>query len=325
MGSHSWVVQVGTGQSMGRSRGGITGGDLHSQRYFCPYDDLEACKPDPKHGVELSEKNLRPCRSDALSNPKASVVAGEDLFVSWMGNGHVNNGQSDGTCVRLMLADFARDPSFADFAELPGGACVDYWHYGPDGVPETSTFIQVPINTKPGTYTLLWYWNFTDFWYSSCADIEVSLDSDGSSVTTTSGSTTTRPQATTTAMDSYQVYMHFGCNAEGMAATDVSADAFCNRYVAAGSYCKTWQTDECGRASCHGGGALLPCGHDAVSPPSSAPAPVTTTEKPSTTSSASAPSNATCGDELCQSLRSGSWCRASNGVCQWTNVPCQCT
>merc|ERR1712232_537885 len=187
MGSHSWVVQVGTGQSMGRSRGGITGGDLHSQRYFCPYDDLEACKPDPKHGVELSQEALRPCRSDAISNPKASAVAGEDLYVSWMGNGHVNNGQSDGTCVRLMLADFAQDPAFADFAELPGGACVDYWHYGPDGVPETSTFIQVPINTKPGTYTLLWYWNFTDFWYSSCADTEVSLDSDGSSVTTTSG------------------------------------------------------------------------------------------------------------------------------------------
>merc|ERR1712070_505512 len=156
-----------------------------------------------------------------------------------------------------MLADFAQDPAFADFAELPGGACVDYWHFGPDGLPETSTFIQVPASTKSGLHTLLWYWNFTDFWYSSCADIEVLPASTGSSVTTTPGATsvTTTPEGTTTTMgsDSYHSYMHYGCSAEDIATTDAAADAFCNRYVAAGSYCKTWQTDECGRSLCQGG------------------------------------------------------------------------
>jgi len=152
--SHSWVVQVGSGTDAGRSRGGFTGGDAQSQRYFCPLDNLEDCQPDPKHGIRLSAEALRPCRK-GVSAQFAKIAKDNKLFISWMGNGHVDNGQSDGTCVRLMLAEFAEDPSFADFKELPGGSCIPYWHFNSDGIPETSAWIDLPADVSEGKHTLL--------------------------------------------------------------------------------------------------------------------------------------------------------------------------
>jgi len=307
---HSWVVQVGTGLGEGKPRG-AKGGDLERQRYFCPRGDLAACQPNPKHNIRLSEDNLRPCRSDVVSDPMARVVAGSDLFVSWMGNGHVNNGQSDGTCVRLMLADFAADPALTAFTELPGGACISYSHSG--SKPETSTWIPIPAGTRIGRHTLLWYWNFTDFWYSSCADIEVmAATSLPSSNTTTDAGTTAPLPAVPSGVSQLQVdtYMRAGCDTDQAASTESAADVFCAAYVGPESYCKHWNTDECGRSTCQGGDFLLPCGH-------TEPEPEPEPEPEAMPSSA-------CGDELCRSTRPGSWCRTENGVCQWTDVPCSC-
>mmetsp|Transcript_82818 Transcript_82818/g.146338 ORF Transcript_82818/g.146338 Transcript_82818/m.146338 type:complete len:733 (-) Transcript_82818:257-2455(-) len=292
---HSWVVQVGTGQNMGRSRGGINGTDHALQRYFCPLSSLDDCQPDPKHGISLPEDALRPC-TGVVSEPIAQVAAGSELFVSWMGNGHVNNGQSNGSCVRLLLADFALDPDFSDFAILPGGDCISYWHWGHDGRPETSTRIEIPADTRLGTHTLLWYWNFTDFWYSSCADIEVIL----------ADSSTSQPLLE----QQIQVYLQNGCSStDSASSTSSAANDFCASYIGPGSYCKSWQSDECGRSACHQGDFLLPCGSMPVPLPSPSPVP--------------SPGQPACGNELCNSRQPGSWCRG-NGVCQWIDEPCAC-
>merc|ERR1711933_351042 len=113
--SHSWVVQVGSGRYAGTPRL-VEADDIELQRYFCPKEQLEDCQPNPKHGIRLGTDALRPCR-EGVSSSMAKIALKNKLFVSWMGNGHVNNGQSerDGTCVRLMLANFAENPSFADF------------------------------------------------------------------------------------------------------------------------------------------------------------------------------------------------------------------
>lgn len=171
--SHSWIVSVGAD---GRSRGGIAGGDHALQRYACPLETLEQCQPDPKHGIVLTEDAMRPCRHDAVSDPMAAVEAGEAFAINWMGNGHAGNGQSDGTCVRIRLAPFAQDPEVGDFVEI-GYECVDYWRFDDEGKVTTSTEITLPPETPAGTYTLHWMWDFTDFWFQSCADITVTSGS----------------------------------------------------------------------------------------------------------------------------------------------------
>lgn len=312
---HSWVVQVGTGSDAGKSRAGITGDDLSLQRYFCPLGDLASCQPDPKHGVLLSKDSLRPCRT-TVSNPIAKITLGSRLFVSWMGNGHVNNGQSNGTCVHLMLADFAKDPDFSAFTELPGGGCISYWNSDIDGVPRTSTWIEIPTSTTIGMHTLLWYWNFTDFWFSSCADIEVMPPDSGSTTPILPTATVTKMVAVPPGVSAQKVddYMRRGCSADKVASTESSPDTFCKAYVGSSSYCKYWLTDDCGRSACYKGDFLLPCENFPSPEPEPEPEPSPTPSPPLSR----------CGDELCQSMRSGSWCRPSNGVCQWTNLPCKC-
>merc|ERR1740130_79960 len=199
----------------------------------------------------------------------ATVIAGEELFVSWMGNGHVNNGQSDGTCVHLMLADFASDPDFGAFRDLPGGECISYWHWDAQRAPETNTLIRIPANTPEGKHSLLWYWNFTDFWYSSCADIEVLPQ--GSELPTTTANTrypisTSSPDPYPSSLTDMQIgaYLKWGCT------NSTVGNDFCLAYIGSGSYCKAWNTDSCGRSMCHQGEFLLTCGA-APAPASSSP------------------------------------------------------
>merc|ERR1740130_1802942 len=163
----------------------------------------------------------------------ATVIAGEELFVSWMGNGHVNNGQSDGTCVHLMFADFASDPDFGAFRDLPGGECISYWHWDAQRAPETNTLIRIPANTPEGKHTLLWYWDFTDFWYASCADIEVLPQGSELPTTTAPGrsliSTSSSPNPPPSDSNDVQimVYLSRGC------ADSNVGDPFCLAYIGA--------------------------------------------------------------------------------------------
>ena len=142
---HSWVVKVGL--LGGKSRGGSVGDDLTLQRYFCPLPLLDDCQPDAKHGITLTDDALRPCRAGVESSTRASVRAGDSLFVSWMGNGHVNNnGQSDGTCVKFLLAPYESDPDFGSFSIISGGECVEYWYTNSEGYEKTDHLITIPAD-----------------------------------------------------------------------------------------------------------------------------------------------------------------------------------
>jgi len=54
---------------------------------------------------------------------------------------------------------------------------VDYWRFDDEGKVTTSAEITLPPETPAGTYTLHWMWDFTDFWFQSCADITVTSGS----------------------------------------------------------------------------------------------------------------------------------------------------
>ena len=213
------------------------------QRYFCPLPSLAECQPDPKHGIVLSEENMRPCRADLISSTKAIVQPSTELTIHWAGNGHVGNGQSDGTCVKVMVAEFDADPDFESFVDVPGAECLDF--SGSDGSNEPQGTITVPGDLVAGSYTLLWFWDFTEFYYSSCIDIEVV---DGTLPT---------PSPTKKELDheTIQDYLHNGCK------NIIDADDFCKRYTTVSdSYCQEESSDECGRSICYGvPDFLLPC------------------------------------------------------------------
>jgi hypothetical protein len=287
--SHSWVVKVGL--EGGKSRGGTNGGDLTLQRYFCPLPLLADCQPDPKHDIVLTDDALRPCRANVESSPRAKVHAGGDsLYMSWMGNGHVNNGQSDGTCVKFMLAPYDSDPDFDSFTTIPGSECRDYWYRNSEGFLKTDANVTIPANIAPGKYTVLWYWNFTEFWFSSCSDIDI-LPPVGPTTSPMPVSSTIAPVVKTPSPSKapivatsrpslddgdIQNYLLNGCTALPY------PTLFCQSYLGPGSYCKYYNTDGCGRAYCQGGDFLLNCPQTnppttiSVSTPSPPPSPAPT-------------------------------------------------
>ena len=252
---------------------------------YCNISAVKCSQPDPKHGIVLTEDALRPCRAGVESSPRASVRAGDGLYLSWMGNGHAANGQSDGTCVKMMLAPYESDPDFASFVAIPGGECVPYWYTNAQGFVKTEHTITIPADTAPERYTLLWYWDFTEFWYSSCSDIDVLPASDGvptsqpSATPTkaptgiptkepTSPSYTSPPQTypPTTNLEDMQTYQTTGCT------HFAEPDKFCQSYLGTSSYCKHWNQDECNRSVCQGGDFLLPCPTEVTTPsPTSSP------------------------------------------------------
>ena len=246
--SHSWIEKVESDYGEGASRIGMeTHSDSYLQRYFCPLSTLSECQPDAKHNIILDETAMRPCRPDAVSNPKAMLPPGTDLDLHWAGNGHVGNGQSEGTCVRVMIADYSLDPSFEDFEDI--AECLDFWITDADGSQQPQGTIHIPDTTPEGSYTLLWYWDFTEFWYSACIDIEV----------TNSAVADATPSPTTNALEvddaKIQVYLHNGCSG-----LEHSTD-FCKQYTTdPDSYCNVNETDECGRSICTGiANFLFPC------------------------------------------------------------------
>lgn len=242
--AHSWIEKVESIYGEGSSRIGMPNkSDSYLQRYFCPLSSLDECQPDPKHNIVLDENALRPCRADKVSNPKATVKPGTDLTLHWAGNGHVGNGQSDGTCVTVKVAPFEADPSLSLFSGIDGAECLDFWITAEDGSQQPQGTIKIPDILAQGSYTLLWYWNFTEFWYSSCIDILVD-----------EGLPTASPTKSELHDDTVQDYLHNGC------ADIADSTQFCQKYTTIPeSYCMT-EKDECGRSICYGvADFLFPC------------------------------------------------------------------
>lgn len=179
-----------------------------------------------------------------VSDPKATIQPGTDLTLHWAGNGHIGNGQSDGTCVKVMVAPFDSDPAFDSFNDIPGGECLDF----SNGSQQPQGTLAIPNTLAQGSYTLLWYWTFTEFTYSACVDIDITDDG----VVTSSPS----PESGPDPLDDgeIQVYLHNGCgNIE-------DSTQFCQQYTREpNSFCLDL-TDECGRSICDGvANFLFPC------------------------------------------------------------------
>mmetsp|Transcript_27992 Transcript_27992/g.59712 ORF Transcript_27992/g.59712 Transcript_27992/m.59712 type:complete len:624 (-) Transcript_27992:13-1884(-) len=247
--AHSWIEKVESIYGEGASRVGMdTKSDSYLQRYFCPLSTLEECQPDPKHNIVLDQSALRPCRPNLVSDPKATIQPGTDLTMHWAGNGHVGNGQSDGTCVKVMIAPFEADPAYDSFDEIPGGECLDFWITDTDGSQQPQGTLNIPDTLAQGSYTLLWYWKFTEFWYSACVDIDVTDDG------VVTGSPPPSPVRSDLDDGEIQVYLHNGCgNIE-------ESTQFCQKYTREPeSYCLI-EIDECGRSICYGvANFLFPC------------------------------------------------------------------
>ena len=243
-----------------------------------------------------------------------------------MGNGHVNNnGQSDGTCVKMMLTPYESDPDFGSFEMIPGAECVPYWYTNAEGFEKTDHTVTIPADTAPGKYTLLWYWDFTEFWYSSCSDIDVLPASDAvptsQPVATptkaptgtptkapTSPPQTAPPQTYPPTLDAgdMQTYQVTGCT------HFADSDAFCQSYLGASSYCKYWNQDECNRSVCQGGDFLLPCPTVATtsSPTASPVASPTSGNAPIDTYRAGGCTDASLSSDFCTSYFGGnSYCK----------------
>mmetsp|Transcript_25973 Transcript_25973/g.38037 ORF Transcript_25973/g.38037 Transcript_25973/m.38037 type:complete len:393 (-) Transcript_25973:199-1377(-) len=254
--AHSWVVKVGL--DGGKSRGGTDGTDLDLQRYFCPEPSLEDCQPEPKHNIFLTPGAQRPCRSGIESNPRSQIDSGDELYMSWMGNGHANE-QSDGTCVTILMAPYETDPDFNDFLQGEELAdCAPYYYTNHEGLVKTDTKVLIPHGTPPGKYTVLWYWDFYPFYFSSCADIDVGPSSPTAPVSAPFSAPVSGPATAPVVsppIDDTEIYLTSGCTAASL------PTSFCTDNVATSSYCKSNGLDGCGRAVCHGDAHtdLYPC------------------------------------------------------------------
>lgn len=93
---HSWIEKLEGPRGGGMSRIGMSKNDSVLIRYVCPYEDIEQCQPDPKHGIDLMNLPAgngdprRPYRANLASNPKTQTKAGDEILISWAGNGHVS-------------------------------------------------------------------------------------------------------------------------------------------------------------------------------------------------------------------------------------------
>jgi len=143
-----------------------------------------------------------------------------------------------------MMTNYADDPSFSDFTDVPGAECLDF---SGEGSPQGS--IHIPNTTPEGSYTLLWYWDFTEFWYSACIDIDVTNDVNVGNETP---SPTSTPPEVDVDVAEIQVYLHNGCT------NLIDATKFCQKYTTdPNSYCNVNEVDECGRSICVGIGNFL--------------------------------------------------------------------
>lgn len=243
--AHSWVEKLESPYGDGKTRLGMpTKSDSVLIRYFCPFEDLNDCQADLRHGVdmfnqpEVNGDPRQPCRPGMVSNPKTAAKPGSDILIHWAGNGHVNP-QSHYTCVQVKIAPFGEDPAYDDFTQIDGAECLEFY-VRETGEPEGT--ITIPQDLEPGQYTLFWVWKFTFFWFSSCADIVVLPEEDATLVPTMS------PVFQELDPNEIEDYLHNGCS-------DLqNPDHFCARYSGFGtqSTCEHLIKDDCGRSSCKG-------------------------------------------------------------------------
>ncbi len=92
---------------------------------------------------------LEVCKKIRQSDPKTPTKPGAEVVLHWAANGHAN-GQSEGTCVQVMIAPFAKDPSIEDFVAIPGAECLPYWIVSDQATEETEGSITIPANLEPG-------------------------------------------------------------------------------------------------------------------------------------------------------------------------------
>ncbi len=138
--------------------------------------------------------------------------------------------------------------------KLPGAECLDYWILAEkNGIvtEEPEGLITIPETLEPGSYTLFWVWNFTEFWYSSCADIDVHPANYDTRRPTKSPSLrhpTKAPVHEGPDSETIQKYLKSGCSEL------VDPDLFCRQYSGLGheSSCENEVKDDCGRSSCQG-------------------------------------------------------------------------
>jgi len=278
---HSWVMELaGT-----TKRGGLlTDDDSGNTSHFCPTASLADCQPTASTGVVLTAINQRPCvGKTAFSSPLGQATAGDDMLVSWAGNGHT---LVPGACFNLYVAKAQADPAYSDFTQFAN--CVPY---GP--IPKGN--VTVPADLATGDYTILWTWPFGSFTFSSCVDVHVTgqgSSSGGSPATTTRApsttmtpasstapSTTAKPvtstaapgstssamtsstprhsdkphSTTTTAAPSTTANLEYGPEARAIYREHGCAslpDDYCLWTVNDRSFCKTELKDHCGRALC---------------------------------------------------------------------------
>jgi hypothetical protein len=245
---HSWPDNVGGGSY----RGSQGANDLVKQRYYCPYDSLDKCAPPANTGVVLSPDSMRPCRTDFPTSPMGSAVSGQPMYIHWAGNGHTNQGA--GTCVSVSIAPYALDPDRSAFTQL--ASCLPFARDG--GITDASVII--PANLASGKYTIFWLWGqYGGFWFSGCADINVS---GGSSSPTTSfrpATTTSAPTGTTTAT-SFPPTTTVAAPITSTKSPAPSSDCkkqklpntYCQSIYGPSSYCQSWASDKCGYSHCVG-------------------------------------------------------------------------
>jgi len=217
---HSWLEQVGANGVM-RDYWGAT--DLQKERYYCPLATLDLCQPAARYNVTLTADAMNPCDSGLKSDPEATVGLDQNLYLLWAANGHAGS-QSLGTCVYVGITPYADNPPASAFTTM--AACLPFSHDN----ETTDASLPFPPGTTVGEYTVFWLWNFTVFWFSSCADIIVlPAGQDGTLAPTTNSS-----------------LLSVDCT------TYPDPTKGCVELVGLGSFCKSWQQDACGKSHCQG-------------------------------------------------------------------------
>ncbi|KAG0196242.1 hypothetical protein BGX28_010385 [Mortierella sp. GBA30] len=161
-----------------------------SRHYQQPGDPDKAppCS-DAKHGKDKdvgSDETLADPPEDAYGGKWGAMTqtqVGETLCMRWPAKNHAESNEHD-TQVQINLSDqIGKDPTQQEFlhhnvANLPYKNCGRT--FPADKRPCGGCFT-VP-DRNPGIYTLQWRWELNDGeWYTSCADINITVDAKSSS------------------------------------------------------------------------------------------------------------------------------------------------
>lgn len=129
--------------------------------------------------------------------PRAILPVGSELMLRWPAKNHANVNAGPGTVEMLI----ARTPDTDDFSHITsksawlasctarGGICqrpfashpqnADCQTPGVDRAECKATY-KLPTDLSPGTYTIMWWWEFNPGqYYNSCAEVQVTAAADG--------------------------------------------------------------------------------------------------------------------------------------------------